>query len=86
MKSILVGNLMFYSTSGKDDVICPHMGCFVVKTYADTQFQLSAILHSCTCLYLPDTSGHIPAGVQAVTLKTFNCMPNLKSANRTIDA
>lgn len=77
---------MFYSTLGKDDVICPHMDCFVVKTSADTRCQLSVILPSCTRLYLPDTVGHIPAGIQAVTLKTFKCVPNLKSAKSTTDA
>lgn len=69
---------MFYSTSGKVDVICPHMDRFVVKMSADTQFQVLVILHSCTCLYLPDTAGHIPAGIQAVTLKPFNCVPNIE--------
>lgn len=40
VKSVLFGNLMFYSTSGKDGVIYPHMDCYVVKLSADTQFQL----------------------------------------------
>lgn len=44
VKPILVGNLMFYSSSGKVDVICPHMDRFVVKMSADTQFQVSVIL------------------------------------------
>lgn len=35
VKSILVGNLLFYTTSGKDDAVCPHMDCLVVKTSAE---------------------------------------------------
>lgn len=53
---------MFYSTSGKDDVIYPHRDCYVVKTSADTQFQLLDILCGCTCLYLPNIPGHILVG------------------------
>lgn len=77
---------MFHSTLGKDDVICPHMDYYVMKTSADTRFQLSVVLHSWTCLYLPDIAGHIPAGIQDVTLKALKCVHNLKGANSTSDA
>lgn len=74
VKSILLGNIRFYSTPGKGDVICPHMDNFLVLHHEDfCRHMFSVISQSVTltCLYLPYTAGGLPVGIQAVPLKTY---------------
>lgn len=73
VKSILLGNIRFYSTPGKGDVICPHMDIFLVLNHEDLCRHMFSVIRqsvALTCLYLPDTAERLPGRIQTVPLKT----------------